>query len=157
MQCTATMQRQGPFDVSSNSVELARNALRGAIAVQGPSGPINLGGSTLNLTLGLAPQVGDTFTLLSSAAGPISGTFAGLAEGATFTQGGKHYAPKPSIGVELLALSPGDEEADNETDFIFASCSAQEAGLSSLPAAVLGAPRWGRHVAWLAKNREGVA
>src|SRR5262249_15560069 len=55
------------------------------------SGPINLGGSTLNLSLGFAPQVGDAFTLLSSASGPISGTFAGLDEGATFTQDGSVF------------------------------------------------------------------
>jgi hypothetical protein len=52
------------------------------------SGPVDLGGSTLNLTLGFTPDVGAAFTLLSSDAGPITGTFAGLAEGATFTQDG---------------------------------------------------------------------
>jgi hypothetical protein len=52
------------------------------------SGPVDLGGSTLELTLGFAPQVGDAFTLLSSASGPIIGTFAGLDEVATFTQDG---------------------------------------------------------------------
>jgi hypothetical protein len=50
------------------------------------SGPVILSGSTLDLTLGFAPQVGDAFTLLSSASGPIIGTFAGLDEGATFMQ-----------------------------------------------------------------------
>jgi hypothetical protein len=52
------------------------------------SGPVNLGGSTLDLTLGFVPQVGDAFTLLSSAFGTITGTFAGLDEGATFMQDG---------------------------------------------------------------------
>jgi hypothetical protein len=52
------------------------------------SGPINLGGSTLDLSLSFTPQVGDAFTLLSSAFGPITGTFAGLDEGATFVQDG---------------------------------------------------------------------
>jgi hypothetical protein len=52
------------------------------------SGPIDLGGSTLNLTFGYFPQRGDTFTLLTSEARPISGTFAGLDEGAIFMQAG---------------------------------------------------------------------
>jgi hypothetical protein len=52
------------------------------------SGPVDLGGSTLSLTLGFTPDVGDAFTLLSSDAGPITGTFAGLDEGAVFTQDG---------------------------------------------------------------------
>jgi len=52
------------------------------------SGPVILGGSTLDLSLGFTPLVGDAFTLLSSAFGPIHGTFAGLDEGATFMQGG---------------------------------------------------------------------
>jgi hypothetical protein len=52
------------------------------------SGPIDLGSSTLALTLGFTPEVGDSFTLLASAFGPITGTFAGLDEGATFTQDG---------------------------------------------------------------------
>jgi hypothetical protein len=52
------------------------------------SGAVDLGGSTLSLTLGFTPEVGDAFTLLSSAAGPITGTFAGLDEGAVFVQAG---------------------------------------------------------------------
>ena len=51
------------------------------------SGSIDLGSSTLALTLGFTPDVGDSFTLLSSAFGPITGTFVGLVEGATFMQG----------------------------------------------------------------------
>jgi hypothetical protein len=54
-------------------------------------GPIDLGGSTLKLVLGFAPEVGSTFTLLTSDAGPISGTFAGLDEGAIFTQDGFQF------------------------------------------------------------------
>jgi hypothetical protein len=52
------------------------------------TGPVDLGGSTLNLVLGFTPLVGDSFTLLSSDSGPISGTFAGLDEGASFSQDG---------------------------------------------------------------------
>jgi hypothetical protein len=53
------------------------------------SGPIDLGGSTLSLILGFTPPVGSTYTLLTTTdPGPIMGTFAGLPEGASFTQGG---------------------------------------------------------------------
>jgi hypothetical protein len=53
------------------------------------SGPIDLGGSTLSLSLGYTPLVGDSYTLLTTSdTGPISGTFAGLDEGATFMQDG---------------------------------------------------------------------
>jgi hypothetical protein len=52
------------------------------------SGSVDLGGSTLNLTLGFTPDLGDAFTLISSGAGPILGTFAGLDEGAVFAQDG---------------------------------------------------------------------
>jgi hypothetical protein len=56
------------------------------------SGPIDLGGSTLSLSLGFTPQVGDSFTLLTSndPAG-ITGTFAGLDEGAIFDQDGMQF------------------------------------------------------------------
>jgi hypothetical protein len=54
------------------------------------TGPIDLGTSTLALTLGFTPTTGATFTLLSGSAG-VTGTFAGLAEGATFTQGGINF------------------------------------------------------------------
>jgi hypothetical protein len=55
-------------------------------------GPIDLGNSTLRLVLGYAPAAGDSFTLLTtSGSSPIGGTFAGLAEGAVFTQGGHQF------------------------------------------------------------------
>jgi hypothetical protein len=51
-------------------------------------GPIDVGGSTLNLVLGYTPAVGDSFTILTTSdPSPINGTFAGLAEGAVFAQG----------------------------------------------------------------------
>jgi hypothetical protein len=55
------------------------------------SGPVDLGGSTLSLTLGFTPELGDAFTLLSSDTGPITGTFAGLDEGAVFSQDGMSF------------------------------------------------------------------
>jgi fibronectin-binding autotransporter adhesin len=51
-------------------------------------GTVTLGG-TLNLSLGFTPVPGDSFTILNkTSVGPISGTFAGLAEGASFAAGG---------------------------------------------------------------------
>jgi hypothetical protein len=56
------------------------------------SGPLDLGGSTLNLTLGYTPAVGDSFTLLSTDDGsPVTGMFAGLDEGAVFSQNGMTF------------------------------------------------------------------
>jgi hypothetical protein len=52
------------------------------------SGPVDLGGSTLSLSLGFMPELGASFELITSDAGPITGTFAGLEEGAVFTQDG---------------------------------------------------------------------
>jgi len=51
------------------------------------TGTVTLNNATLNATRGLfAPSVGNSFTLVDNdAADPISGTFAGLAEGATLT------------------------------------------------------------------------
>jgi hypothetical protein len=53
------------------------------------TGPVDLGSSTLTLTLGFTPNVGDSFTLLTAGDGSsITGMFAGLDEGATFSQDG---------------------------------------------------------------------
>jgi hypothetical protein len=55
-------------------------------------GPLDLGGSALGLVLGFAPPVGADFTLLATAdPGGVVGTFAGLPEGAVFTQGGYQF------------------------------------------------------------------
>src|SRR5262249_28789021 len=52
-------------------------------------GPIDLGRNTFELILGFTPDVGDRFTLLrTDDASPITGTFAGLDEGAEFDQDG---------------------------------------------------------------------
>src|SRR5262249_1450636 len=51
-------------------------------------GTVRLGGAALNVTLGFTPQVGDSFTLINNdGTDPVNGTFAGLAEGATFMVG----------------------------------------------------------------------
>ena len=71
------------FDAVLNSADPA-----GGYGQLVAGGPVDLGGSTLNLTLGFTPDLGDSFTLVSSGAGPITGTFAGLDEGAVFSQDG---------------------------------------------------------------------
>jgi hypothetical protein len=55
-------------------------------------GPIDLGQSTLSLNLGLTPPVGSSFEILTNTgATPIPDTFAGLAEGAVFSQGSSQF------------------------------------------------------------------
>jgi hypothetical protein len=55
-------------------------------------GPVDLGGSTLNLVLGFTPALGSVFELIASAdPEPIRNTFAGLPEGAVFSQGGLQF------------------------------------------------------------------
>jgi hypothetical protein len=52
------------------------------------SGPIALGGTTLNLLLAFDPPVGSSFEILTNTgSAPINGTFKSLDEGAIFTQG----------------------------------------------------------------------
>lgn len=56
-------------------------------------GDISLGGSTLSLSLGFAPNDGDMFTiLLNNGTNPIGGTFTGLANGAEFTIGAESFS-----------------------------------------------------------------
>jgi hypothetical protein len=55
-------------------------------------GPVDLGGSTLSLVFGAAPPVGASFTVLATSdPGPLANTFAGLPEGAAFSQGGYQF------------------------------------------------------------------
>jgi hypothetical protein len=52
-------------------------------------GPIDLGSSTLNLELGFEPPVGSRYEILTTSdPALVRGTFSGLPEGATFSQGG---------------------------------------------------------------------
>src|SRR5205807_1898590 len=56
------------------------------------NGNVNLGGSTLNVSVvsGYTPTVGNTFTIIASS-NDISGTFAGLAEGSTLTASNQDF------------------------------------------------------------------
>jgi hypothetical protein len=80
--------------VTLNSSATVRLLLNGTDAGTGyaqlqAGGAIDLGGSTLNLTFTFEPPVDSSFEIVTnSGAAPISGTFAGLAEGTVFSQGG---------------------------------------------------------------------
>jgi autotransporter-associated beta strand protein len=66
-------------------------SLNGTTAGQGYSqlqtaGPVSLGGATLNVSIGFTPTGTPSFTVINNTgSAAVSGTFAGLAEGATFT------------------------------------------------------------------------
>jgi hypothetical protein len=55
------------------------------------TGPVSLFNPALSLILSFEPDVGTSFEILTSAAGPIVGTFDGLPEGAIFDQGGFQF------------------------------------------------------------------
>jgi hypothetical protein len=79
---SVTLFASSTFSVTLNGAD------PGSYSQVNAAGPVNLGGSTLDLSLGFTPQVGDSFTLLTAGDGSsITGTFAGLDEGATFSQG----------------------------------------------------------------------
>jgi hypothetical protein len=66
------------------------------VALDAVDGAPNLGNSTLSVSLGFTPNPGDTFSILlvSPITGtqPVTGTFNGLPEGATFTVGTTQFA-----------------------------------------------------------------
>ena len=50
---------------------------------------VSLGGATLNVSVGFTPEPGQSFVILNNDnTDAVSGTFAGLANGATLTAGG---------------------------------------------------------------------
>ncbi len=56
------------------------------------AGTVALGGSTLNIALGFTPPVGTGFTIIkNNGSSAISGTFSGLAQGATFVRNGMTF------------------------------------------------------------------
>ena len=55
-------------------------------------GVVSLGGATLSLALGFTPAIGDVFTIIANdGLLPVSGTFAGLPEGAVISVGASHF------------------------------------------------------------------
>src|SRR5207249_2902804 len=56
------------------------------------NGTVNLTGATLSGTVGFVPAVGNTFTIINNdGADAVTGTFSGLAQGATLTLSGFNF------------------------------------------------------------------
>lgn len=71
------------------------------------TGAVTLNGATLVLNAGYLPATGDTFTLIT-AAGGLTGTFAGLPEGATVLVSGQQYKIHYGPTAVTLALDVSD-------------------------------------------------
>ena len=72
---------------------LTAGSLYDQLAVTGGSNGVTLGGATLAVAVGYSPTVGDAFTIVDKvSAGAVAGTFAGLAEGGTFSSGPATFA-----------------------------------------------------------------
>jgi hypothetical protein len=74
-------------------------------------GTVNLNGATLNLQPGFAATVGNAFLILvNDGTDAITGTFAGLPEGATFSAGGQYFSISYQAGtgndVVLTRVNP---------------------------------------------------
>jgi autotransporter-associated beta strand protein len=74
------------------------------------TGTVNLGGATLNVTLGFAPAIGTTFTIVNNdGSDAVNGTFAGLLEASMFAAGGQqfriNYAAGDGNDVVLTTLT----------------------------------------------------
>jgi hypothetical protein len=88
------------------------------------TGTVNLGGATLSVGFGASFPVGTQFTLIASAA-PVVGTFAGLPEGATISNGGEQYVLTYHGGASghdvvltrTANTAPAITSADNTTFF----------------------------------------
>jgi hypothetical protein len=77
------------------------------------AGTVSLGGATLNVVLGFTPTAGQIFTIISNDdADPVSGTFAGLNEGAVFAVSGQQFrisyleGDGNDVTLTALAASP---------------------------------------------------
>jgi len=80
------------FSGSTFTVRINGSEPGGSYSQLVAEGPVFLGGSTLNLVLGFEPPVGSSFEIVQGTGpDPISGTFAGLDEGAVFEQGGLQF------------------------------------------------------------------
>jgi hypothetical protein len=82
---------------------------------------VSLGGATLAVTLGYAPPDGQQFTLIDQQGDePVDGTFAGLADGATFqvegTTFGITYVGGSGNDVVLVAGPPPSESCVGDRD-----------------------------------------
>jgi autotransporter-associated beta strand protein len=72
------------------------------------TGNVSLGGANLSATVGYVPTPGDSYTLITTSGGTITGTFAGLPQGQTFTLGGHTYQiTYTSTAVTLTQITVG--------------------------------------------------
>ena len=83
-----TLDSSSNFDVSINGATAGTNYDQ--LIAGGTGGTVNLAGAMLNVSIGsFTPAAGEQFTILDNTSGSaITGTFAGLTEGATLTVSG---------------------------------------------------------------------
>ena len=88
-----------------DSSDIVRIELNGPAAGTGYDqinvvGPVSLGGAALDLSLGFTPEPGQSFIILNNdLTDAVSGTFAGLANGATFSAGGFTFRIRYNAGT----------------------------------------------------------
>ncbi len=108
------------------------------------SGAIDLGGSTLALSIGFTPAVGDSFNILRNAGSTaIAGTFAGLPEGAFLSVAGSHifqitYAGNDGDDVVLTRV---EGVAPTLTSLTIDAGTGPNAGLDVVTITATGTPR----------------
>jgi hypothetical protein len=77
------------LDAASTFRAVLNSASAGFFSNLHVTGAVNLGGSTLNVTLGASTNPGDTFVIIDNdGADAVNGTFNGLPEGTLFNAGG---------------------------------------------------------------------
>ena len=79
-----TLAREAEFDIAILDVDLNGTTVGTQYDQQNVTGTVALGGATLNLTLGITPAAGNTFTIIKDTGG-LSGNFTNLNEGTVFT------------------------------------------------------------------------
>jgi autotransporter-associated beta strand protein len=101
-----TFDSGSSFNVALNSTTVGSGYSQLAVG-----GAINLAGATLNVTPGFSAPGGSKFTIINNTgSGAITGTFAGLAQGATITVSGQSFVISYTGGdgndVVLTTLAP---------------------------------------------------
>jgi autotransporter-associated beta strand protein len=95
--------------VTLNGATLAVD-LNGTTVISGydrvsATGLIDLGGSTLHVTVGFTPSTGNAFNIIESVSG-FTGTFAGLPDGADFVADGTHFTIDYTGSSVVLTVIP---------------------------------------------------
>jgi uncharacterized repeat protein (TIGR01451 family) len=78
---------------STLAIELLGPTVRTRYDQVNVTGTVDLGSATLNVSLGFTPTAGQVFTIINNdgSADAVTGMFAGLPEGSTFTLGGRAF------------------------------------------------------------------